>query len=157
MTHIAYKTHKFISIEHRTPGVLEDYPSEKIEILLEEQDYYVNNGYIVLTVSDYNNYVSNLELPNILSINKAKIELYIKNLQDKSQSLLTSLYSQNTLNGMTTTQSNLMFDEYEDVVLRLKEGAWPSALQRLREKMPSETVSQQMIDTWITTIESAMQ
>lgn len=67
--------------------------------------------------------------------------------------LLKDLYANNTLMGITAAQSDAMFDEYHDVILRLAQGAFPTAIYRLQQKQPSGFVTQQMIDAWIAQIQ----
>lgn len=79
---------------------------------------------------------------------KLMIEARIKYYQDSAPALLRDLYSTNTLLGLTTTQSDQMFDDYQDVLIRIREGAWPTAIYRLSQKTPSGFVTQQMLDNW---------
>jgi hypothetical protein len=80
----------------------------------------------------------------------------IKKYQDAAPELLRDLYTQNTLMGITTQQSDAMFTEYLDVLVRIREGAWPTALYALSQKEPSGFVTQEMIDSWIALIQSKM-
>lgn len=73
-----------------------------------------------------------------------KIEYY----QSVAPKLLTELYVQNTLSGITTAQSDEMFEEFDDVLTRIKEGAFPTALYRLSQKSPAGYVTQALIDAW---------
>lgn len=68
--------------------------------------------------------------------------------------LLTELYRDNTLAGITVQQSDQMFDEYFDVLLRIKEGCFPTAIYRLQQKTPSGFVTQDMINSWIRKIQA---
>ena len=79
---------------------------------------------------------------------EALIGAKIKNYQRMASELLVELYVGNTLLGITTQQSDQMFEEFEDVLLRLREGAWPTALYRLSQKQPNGFVTQEMIDNW---------
>lgn len=79
---------------------------------------------------------------------KKMIEAKIKYYQDSAPALLGDLYSTNTLLGLTTAQSDQMFDDYQDVLTRVREGAWPTALYRLSQKTPQGFVTQQMQDDW---------
>ena len=83
---------------------------------------------------------------------KAKIKYY----QDNASDLLRDLYAENTLLGITAQQSDQMFSEYSDVLMRIREGAWPTALYRLSQKQPSGFVTQQMLDNWTALIQSRM-
>ena len=86
------------------------------------------------------------------SIVRAKIQHY----QEMAPALLRDLYTQNTLLGITTQQSDQMFSDYQDVLIRIREGAWPTALYRLTQKTPSGFVTQSMIDAWYQLIYSKL-
>lgn len=81
---------------------------------------------------------------------KARVKIY----QDQAPELLRDLYAENTLLGITLEQSNQMFSDYQDVLIRIREGAWPTALYCLSQKQPSGFVTQQMIDSWYNLINS---
>ncbi len=83
---------------------------------------------------------------------QAKIKLY----QDSAPELLRGMYTANTLLGITVMQSDAMFTEFQDVLIRIREGAWPTALYSLSQKQPSGFVTQQMIDNWISLLQSRM-
>jgi len=83
---------------------------------------------------------------------KAKIKYY----QESAPELLRDLYAQNTLLGITVQQSDQMFQDYQDVLIRIREGAWPTALYRLSQKQPSGFVTQDMINTWTEMIQTRM-
>ena len=83
---------------------------------------------------------------------KAKIKQY----QDAAPEVLRELYATNTLLGITVQESDAMFEEYKDVLIRIREGAWPTALYRLAQKTPSGFVTQQMINSWVALIQSRM-
>lgn len=87
---------------------------------------------------------------------KEIIKVKISNYQKIAPELLTELYAENTLSGLTTAQSDSMFESYGDVILRLKEGAFPTALYRLSQKAPSGFVTQQLLDTWAARIQEKM-
>jgi len=84
------------------------------------------------------------------------IQNRIKSYQDQAPALLRELYTQNTLLGITIQQSDQMFTDYQDVLIRIREGAWPTALYRLQQKTPSGFVTQVMIDNWVALIQSKM-
>jgi hypothetical protein len=86
------------------------------------------------------------------AIIRAKIQSY----QEQAPALLRDLYTQNTLLGITTQQSDQMFQDYQDVLIRIREGAWPTALYRLSQKSPSGFVTQPMIDAWYNLILSKL-
>lgn len=76
--------------------------------------------------------------------------------QVAAKQLLIDLYTQNTMAGITQAQSDQMFDDYADVLDRLKEGAFPTALYRLDQKSPSGFVTQALLDSWRKKIQEAM-
>lgn len=65
-----------------------------------------------------------------------------------AEQLLVELYTENTLAGITTAQSDQLFDEYADVIFRIEQGAFPTALYRLEQKQPEGFVTQELIDAW---------
>ena len=85
------------------------------------------------------------------------VESKIKKFQQLSQQMIIEIYTTNTLLGITTQQSDQMFDDYIDILLRLKEGAWPTALYRLNTKQPNGFVTQEMLDSWKAVIISYLQ
>ena len=87
---------------------------------------------------------------------EARINYSIKNYQLKAGDLIRSLYVANTLAGITTAQSDQMFDDFEDVLVRLREGAWPTALFRLATKTPVGFVTQDLINKWTVLITEAL-
>ena len=88
-------------------------------------------------------------IPLVTLIN-SKIAAY----QAAAPALLRTLYTTNTLAGIATDQSDAMFDQFSDVILRLTQGAFPTALYRLMQKTPSGFVTQPMIDNFVATIQS---
>jgi len=78
----------------------------------------------------------------------ALIDRKIQGYQDVAPKLLRELYVANTLAGISAAQSDQMFDDYADVLLRIREGAFPTALRRLQYKRPSGFVTQTLIDAW---------
>lgn len=85
---------------------------------------------------------------------KEMIKLRIKGYQSLAPELLRDMYAQNTLLGITSSQSDAVFDDYSDVILRLQQGAFPTAIYRLQQKQPSGFVTQEMLDAWIATIQN---
>lgn len=85
------------------------------------------------------------------------INAKIKQFQDQAPVLLRNMYVANTLAGISTAQSDQMFDDYQDVLTRIREGAWPTALYRLSQKQPAGFVTQQMIDAWVALLITGMQ
>lgn len=142
---IAYKPFCECPKDARPLGVLPNFPWQ-VETADETS---VERGFIVISETDYTALVATLAPQNQMSMMKAYIESRIQIYRDKSENLLKDLYSENTLGGISAAQSNEMFDAYADVVLRLTEGAWPTAIARLKEKVPSGFVTQALIDKWI--------
>jgi len=71
-----------------------------------------------------------------------------------AEQLIRELKRDNTLAGITVQQSDQMFDDFADVLLRLREGAFPTAVYRLSQKAPSGFVTQQLIDAWVAKIKN---
>lgn len=145
---IAYKTFSQCPEADRPPGVLLSYPWVQVGCAAGDSETLQAQGYTVVEDADYMVLVSSLEVTNQTSMTKVYIEDRLKGYRAKAAALLLSLYSDNTLAGITAAQSNQMFDDYADVVMRLNEGAWPTAIERLATKTPSGFVTQALIDTW---------
>lgn len=94
---------------------------------------------------------SNFLPPKDLPI-KDKIFNTIRNYQKLSPSLLADIYTVNKLAGISLEQSDKMFDTFADVVLRIREGAFPTALYRLSQKVPEDFVTQELLDAWMSKI-----
>jgi len=75
-------------------------------------------------------------------------------LQAVAPEILIEMYAQNTILGITTAQADQMFDDFHDVLTRIKEGAWPTALYRLMQKEPMGFVTQEMLDNWIAMLQA---
>ena len=87
------------------------------------------DGYIVVTQEEFNTILSGFDLTEYnMAIAKKVIEDRIKYYQSIAPDLIVDLYSTNTLNGMTREQSDQMFDELDDVLTSIKEGAFPTAV-----------------------------
>lgn len=86
----------------------------------------------------------------IVELIESKIEQY----ERTAPGLIREFKRDNTLSGITIEQSAQMFDDFGDVLSMLREGAFPTALYRLEQKVPSGFVTQQMIDTWIEKIKT---
>lgn len=80
----------------------------------------------------------------------------LKDYKKASADLIDELKADNTLAGITVAQSAKMFDDFADVLLMLREGAFPTALYRLSQKQPIGFVSQEMLDSWIAKIKAAL-
>lgn len=76
--------------------------------------------------------------------------------QSVAPKILVDLYVENTLLGITSEQSYNMFNEYTDVLLAIREGAFPTAIYALQQKQPQGFVTQTMINNWISIIERHM-
>jgi len=73
----------------------------------------------------------------------------IKSYQEKAPQLLRGLYAANTLAGLTTPDSDALCDAFGDVILRLREGLWPTAIYRLQTKQPTLIATEQRIAEWV--------
>lgn len=78
----------------------------------------------------------------------------VKSRQNEGLKILAELYALNIVNGITLSQSDQMFEDFNDVLTRVREGAFETAVYRLESKQPSGFVTQSMIDGWISLIES---
>lgn len=78
----------------------------------------------------------------------------IVSYKEASKSLIDNLKADNTLAGITSAQSVQMFVDYGDILLMLREGAFPSAIYALQQKSPTGFVTQQMQDSWIAQIKA---
>lgn len=85
--------------------------------------------------------------PETIPINVV-IQSRILDYRKTADKLLTELYSENTLAGISVAESDALFDEYQDVILRIQQGAFPTALHRLSQKTPSGFVTQEILDRW---------
>jgi hypothetical protein len=82
------------------------------------------------------------------------IDQKIAGYQAVAPKLLRQIYVTNTLSGITTDQSDAMFDLFDDVIARLMQGAFPTALYRLLTKTPSGFVTQPMLDNFVAAIKT---
>jgi hypothetical protein len=110
-------------------------------------------GFLVATQEEFDALMAECEPLAAIATTAAFINAKITNYQQVSPQLLRELYVENTMAGITNAQSDQMFDDYQDIITRLKEGAFPTALYRLTTKSPSGFVTQALIDRWKTKIE----
>lgn len=82
---------------------------------------------------------------NVQALVADRIRLY----QEKAPVLLRDLYAANTLSGLTTPESDALCDAFADVILRLREGLWPTAIYRLQHKQPTLIATEARITEWI--------
>jgi hypothetical protein len=150
---IAFKTYSQCPAEQRPANIPLDWPWTEEIILSEQINEFLTSGYQVLEDSAYAAYKQarqseyNTWYASTNPVAKA-VEDKIKSFQMAATNLLIELYVANTMAGITTAQSDQMFDDYSDVLNRIREGAFPTALYRLNQKAPSGFVTQTLIDTW---------
>jgi hypothetical protein len=99
----------------------------------------------------------NILVPGVgqqVTLKKAVMSKILRN-QSIAPTLLVDLYATNTLLGMTAAQSDAMFSECSDAIIRLQQGAFPTAIYCLQHKALSSNVTQSMIDNWISLIQAA--
>lgn len=120
-----------------------------------------NNRVEFLSMIEAENYASSNNFPAPIEEQKSITMDYvsyisgiIKQKQLVAPELLIELYATNVLSGITTEQSDALFDSYSDVIIRIKEGSFPTALYRLQQKEPEGFVTQELLDAWITKIQS---
>jgi len=87
---------------------------------------------------------------------KLMIEARIKSYQDMAPALLREMYANNTLAGITSEQSAAIFTDYADILLCIREGAWPTAVYKLSQKTPEGFVTQERLDAWTQLLLSRM-
>jgi len=135
-----------VSTEEQYQELSKDYSTliDISDLVIQPQIGWVLNGIVLEPGPD--------QQVSVEEMVKSKVKFF----QKEAPNLLVELYTQNTLYGITTQQSDQMFDEYQDVLIRIREGAWPTAIYRLSQKTPSGFVTQQMIDDWIALIVDKM-
>lgn len=84
------------------------------------------------------------------------VSLKIKNYQSQAGSILTEIYKENTLAGITKEQSSEVFRDFNDVIFLISQGAFPTALFNLQTKQPSGFATQERINGWIQKLITAM-
>ncbi len=72
----------------------------------------------------------------------------IEDYERRAPKLLREIKVSNTLAGITTSQSAEVFENFKDVILAIREGAFPTALYLLNAKSPLGYVTQDMLDEW---------
>jgi hypothetical protein len=87
-------------------------------------------------------------VPSMAEVVSKKLEEY----QAKADKLIRSLLTENTLAGINAQQSDELFSEFSDVLIRLRNGAFPTALYRLSKKSPTGFATQEVINNWISKI-----
>lgn len=86
--------------------------------------------------------------PSIATFINDKIFEYEK----LAPALLREIKTSNTLAGITDAQSVQMFQDFGNILLMVREGAFPSALYALTQSQPSGFVTQEILDSWIAKI-----
>lgn len=115
------------------------------------------DGYIVVTEQEYDDLIKSFDLTEYNThVIQTAIEDRIKYYQTVAPDIITEIYAYNTLRGMTKEQSDVLFDEMSDVLFRIKEGAFPTAIYRLQNKEPNSVLTAEMITQWINLIEREM-
>lgn len=92
--------------------------------------------------------LSMYSLPPTVTPISVVVQSKILDYRKTADRLLTELYATNTLAGITVQQSDALFDEFQDVIFRIQQGAFPTALYRLSQKQPSGYATQELLDTW---------
>jgi predicted sulfurtransferase len=113
---------------------------------------HVENGWSNLVQEEVQAIVDNHTTLFLHEVINNRITYY----QSVASDLMRQLYTDNTLAGITTQQSDQMVDDFSDVLIRIKEGLFPTAIYRLQSKEPSGFVTQELIDNWIARIQSYM-
>jgi hypothetical protein len=76
--------------------------------------------------------------------------------QAATNKILRDLKIANTMAGITVSQSRQMFKDYADVLLMLREGAYPSAIAEIQEIGPVGFVTQEILDQWVAVIQKEL-
>lgn len=149
-----------MNVSYKTYQQFEDdvvtVPNFPVHMPIMMQPYQVGDeelGFFVVTEEEYNTLIAECEPLANIALTAAFINAKITRYQQVSPQLLRELYVENTMAGITNAQSDQMFDDYQDIITRLKEGAFPTALYRLQTKTPTGFVTQSLIDRWKTKIE----
>lgn len=160
---IAFKTFIDCPENQKPAGIPDDWPWQE-RLCAEEQTAELEaQGFTVMTDEEYAAHKISLQTTHSAwvtsyqqSLIHGLIDKKIKSYQNIAPTLIRELYVLNTLNGITTVQSDQMFDDYYDVLTRIREGAFPTALRRLQFKRPSGFVTQALIDQWTSKIMAAL-
>lgn len=96
--------------------------------------------------------VDSHETFDIVSFVADKITAY----QLLAPSILAQIYTENKLAGITAEESDQVFENFSDIIIRINQGAFPTALYRLATKQPSGFATQERINSWITKLTLAM-
>lgn len=158
---VAFKTFSQLEESQRPVGIPAAWPWQEMNCTPEQSQALETQGYIVLSNEDYDSYKATHQssfnawmASNTLALTMSAIDAKILSYQLIAPKLLRELYVENTVGGISTVQSDQMFDDYFDILVRVREGAFPTALRRLQFKRPSGFVTQAIIDRWITKITS---
>ena len=159
----AFKKYSDAPVDQRIEHIPLDWPWHEVDCTEEEKINYESNGFIVLSNEDYLTYKSEVQIANALMFAAYNASQIPKMIDERIQyyqliapKIIRNLFVTNTINGISTIQSDQMFDDYEDVLTRLKEGAFPTALRRLQFKRPGGFVTQQLIDSWTAQITNSL-
>lgn len=160
---IAYKTFAQCPTNQKPPGIPDAWPWQDLAIPTELKPSYESLGFTVISESDYLAYkVAHQSEFNAwvqgqtAALTKSAIEDRLRIYQDRAPALVRDLMATNTMAGISSAQSDAMFDDYADVLMRIREGAFPTALRRLMLKRPSGFVTQALLDQWLAKIQEAM-
>lgn len=152
---IAFKIFSQCSEDKKPIGIPGSWPWQEAVVPSERTSEMESLGYIVKTEQEYLDYkAANLGLysawltSQTAVLTKKAIEDRIEQYQKAAPGLLRDLYATNTMAGISTPQSDQLVDDYQDVLLRIREGLFPTALYRLSFKRPSGFVTQVMLDQW---------
>jgi hypothetical protein len=88
----------------------------------------------------------------IAQVIKEKIASY----QLVADRILLDLKTANTLSGITVSQSSQMFKDYRDVIIMIREGAFPSAIYEIGNLGPMGFASQELLDEWVAIIQKEL-
>jgi hypothetical protein len=159
---IAFKIFSQCPTNQKPAGIPDVWPWQEVAIPIELQSSYESMGFTVETESNYAAYKSSNQaaftawmVSQTAQLTKAAIEDRLATFQQRAPALIRDLMAVNTMAGISAAQSDQMFDDYADVLMRIREGAFPTALRKLLFKRPSGFVTQILLDQWIEKIQGA--
>jgi hypothetical protein len=143
---IAYKTFTQCPVNQCPSGIPLDYPWEQQTCEPEEEEKYTTLGYTVVTVSQFEGYLSSLssvynawlasQAPALL---KQQVETAIQSAIDFGQKLIREFAAENVLLGVTQdNKTGDILDKTSRIMSAISSGSLYEAINRIREITPEE-------------------
>lgn len=95
------------------------------------------------------------EAPKVVTLAEVVSDRILE-FEELAPKLLREIKTSNTLAGITDAQSAQLFVDFANVLLAVREGAFPTALYMLQNSQPSGFVSQEILDSWIALLRQYM-